>query len=193
MNKYILIGIPNCGKTTLGRRAAERLGMPFFDTDIMIKNRIGNVDFVDFGFLRFAERFNKEQREVVLELARKNDPAIIATGAEIALIPSCLYVLQQIGVIIHLKRDPDIILDGLEKRSKSFVITIAVNGGPPIKSDVGAVTEYAKELFHYEAAANLSLDNNGTEEEGLEKLIALIQVLAKTDAGQGIISPSAEL
>ncbi|MGL4943940.1 MAG: shikimate kinase, partial [Thermoguttaceae bacterium] len=44
-NKYILIGIPNSGKSTLGRRAADCLKLPFFDTDVMACERleIGNV------------------------------------------------------------------------------------------------------------------------------------------------------
>ncbi|MDR1538555.1 MAG: hypothetical protein LBU32_11285 [Clostridiales bacterium] len=38
--KYILVGIPNEGKSTLGKRAADELRLPFYDTDELAVERI---------------------------------------------------------------------------------------------------------------------------------------------------------
>ena len=41
MRNIILIGMPGCGKTTVGRALAEALGRPFFDADEMLERRVG--------------------------------------------------------------------------------------------------------------------------------------------------------
>jgi shikimate kinase len=40
MNHVILIGLPNCGKSTLGKKAAIALNMPFYDTDEMVTDKM---------------------------------------------------------------------------------------------------------------------------------------------------------
>jgi len=40
MHKYILIGIPYCGKSTPGRLTADKMKLPFFDTDAMTRGRL---------------------------------------------------------------------------------------------------------------------------------------------------------
>ena len=47
MKKYILIGIPGCGKTTLGKLAAEMLGIQFFDTDEIFLEKLSLSDTTD--------------------------------------------------------------------------------------------------------------------------------------------------
>ena len=55
MTKYLLIGAPHCGKTTLGRRVSELLQIPFFDTDVMAKEKMGEMKLID----AFSSYFNR--------------------------------------------------------------------------------------------------------------------------------------
>lgn len=44
VNKQIvLIGMPGCGKTTIGKKISAILGIPFFDTDKYIENKFGQT------------------------------------------------------------------------------------------------------------------------------------------------------
>ena len=179
MNKYILIGAPHCGKSTLGQRAGERLQMPFYDTDILAKDKMGEVRFFDTFRASFGVRVRESEREVVSELDELDTPAIIATGAEVALIPQCIVMLQNMGAIIHIKRNTEDILEELKNSDDSGFALIEVRTGKVIDFREEAVKAYSEELAKYEAVADFTIDNNSGEDEGVEKLINLIQVIDK--------------
>ena len=184
MNKYVLIGAPHCGKTTLGRRVSELLQMPFFDTDVMAKEKMGEVRFIDAFSSYFNSRICEEQRKAIIELADLNGSAIIATGAEATLIPNCVEIMQSMGFIIHIKRKIETILDELKETVNSRSVLVNVDDGTILDFRKEAVEAYAEELSLYEAAADFTIDNNGSEDEGVEKLRTLIQVIIKTEQVQ---------
>jgi len=178
MGKFILIGIPNCGKTTLGKRAAELLQIPFFDTDSLTVNRMNLENPFDIFRSAFNGRFMIEQLNVMNELDTHEGSAIIATGAEIALMPECVKLMKKMGTVIHIHRNPINAIDSLKNNDHRMVMSQIVDGKETsLKIDMQeeAVKMYAKELAHYEALANFTLENNGSEDEGLEKLITLIE------------------
>ena len=174
MNKIILIGIPNCGKTTLGRRTADIMRLPFFDTDIMVKDMLNIENPADIMRLCFNRSFLTAQYKAVAELTKLADPAIIATGAEVALMPECTDLLQNMGTIIYIKRDPELVLTDLKNSEKKGLVMRDVTNGTEINMQEEAVKLYAKECHQYEALANLTLENNGSEDEGVNKLVTLI-------------------
>lgn len=175
-NKFILIGIPNCGKSTLGRRATEVLGLPFYDTDVMACERLGIRHVLDQIRATFNGSLMLAQQEAVLELAGLDSAAIIATGAEIALMPDCAEVLRCIGTVIHIRRDRENIFSDMANDGKKRLILRNETNGTEVVMREESVKLYAKELSQYEALANLAIDNNGSEDTGLEKLVALLNV-----------------
>ena len=181
MKKYILIGVPYSGKSTLGRRVAELLKIPFFDTDAMAKSKVGEIRFFDVLNPRFSMLFHKEEINDVFELTEIDTSAVVATGAEVALITGCAKTLQSMGPIIHIKREVKIILDELEKNVDSRLVLREVNNGTILDFGVKSVEEYSKSLPQYEAAADFTIDNNGSEDEGVEKLVALIKAIEEND------------
>ena len=82
MKNLILIGMPGCGKSTVGVLCAKALGMPFLDTDLVLQSRSGKLlqSLVDElgteGFLRLEE-------EVILGIACEG--TVLATGGSVAL------------------------------------------------------------------------------------------------------------
>jgi shikimate kinase len=172
MKKYFLIGIPNSGKTTLGRRAAEKLRLPFFDTDAMVCEKVN--DPLDLFKMAINGQFLAEQLRIVSELVKLDGKAIISTGAEAALAPECASLMKANGTVIHIKRKPDILLGEFKKVGKRGMIMKEENG-KEISMQEEAIRLYAKEYSQYEALADLSFENNDTEDEGLEKLLKLIE------------------
>jgi shikimate kinase len=181
-NKYILIGIPNCGKTTLGRRVADKLQLPFFDTDEMTCDRLKlQENPIRIFSMLFNGQFLAAQRDAVYELAELDDTALISTGAEVALQPDCAVLLQKMGTIIHIQRKPEIVLAGLQKSNSPGPVLRNISTGEDINMQEGSVKIYAEEYSRYEALADLTLKNNGSEDEGVEKLAMLIDLLYNKD------------
>jgi len=173
MKKYFLIGAPYCGKTTLGRKVAKILELPFFDTDVMIKEK--NRDCI--SIMRFDAHFRIEQEKVIAKLAESEDSAIVATGAEVALIPDCVELMQNAGVIIHIKRNVDTILEELKSAPDPRLVWEEVNTGRVLDVREQTVLAYASEIQHYEAVADYNLDNNKGEDHGVELLSIIINGL----------------
>jgi shikimate kinase len=173
-NKYFLIGIPNCGKSTLGRRVADILKLPFFDTDTMAVERLNLENPIEIFRMAFSGRFLNAQLDVIIELAGLDSSAIIATGAETALRPECAERMRTAGAIIHIKRTPEILLENLRNSGKSGLVLYDKEHDIKIDMQEEAVKRYAQESSQYEALADLTFENNGSEDEGVEGLIKLI-------------------
>ena len=173
MRKYILIGIPNCGKSTLGRRIADALRLPFYDTDLMALERLGIQNLLDQFRAAFNGSLMVAQQEAVRELAELDSAAIIATGAEVALMPGCATRLSRMGTIIHIRRAPEIILADIASDSNQLILVDKTTGTEEVMRKK-AVKGYAQEISQYESLADLTLENDGSEDDGFEKLIALI-------------------
>jgi shikimate kinase len=176
MEKYILIGIPGSGKSTLGQRVAAMLDMPFYDTDEMVRGKIGLVN----PFLVASQRrFLDEQRKTMAELAILETSAIIATGAEIALIPECAEYMKNAGKIIHIKRRVDVVLESLRNGDKPRSVLRSDDGSVEIPMQEKTVELYSRELPQYDRLADFVLENNGNEAEGATSLIALINEIRR--------------
>lgn len=173
-NKYILIGIPGCGKSTLGKQAADILQLPFFDTDSMACERLSAKNPHDVFRAVLSGTIMTAQQDAIRELAAIDSSALIATGAEIALIPKCAALLCRMGTVIHVQRKPEIVLTSMANDDKSGLVLREMESGAKFSMRGEAVKCYAQELSRYEALADLTLDNDGSVEVGVEKLVDLI-------------------
>ena len=179
MNKFYLVGIPGCGKTTLGKRVAERLNMPFFDTDEMVKAKMVDFSYVDMFRFHFHGRFCEEERKAVIELAGYDEPAIVATGAEVGLVKESVKIMRSTGYIINIKREAQSILNEMKEKPAGLAL-VDKNNGVTINMSQQAVIEYAKCIAEYEMAADFNISNYGSEDEGAEKLARLIQLIMES-------------
>ena len=97
----ILFGLQSCGKTYFGRKLAEHLSLPFFDTDLLIEEEVG------YSYRTFWAEDKKKYREVeknvVLKLPRYL--CVIATGGGTLLDPSNRIHLQGLASLIYLKTE----------------------------------------------------------------------------------------
>jgi len=173
MKKYILIGIPGCGKTTLGKLAAEMLGIQFFDTDEIFLEKLSLSDPTDIFRMALNGQFINEQKKIMFILSKLKCSAIISTGAEVGLIPESAELMKKMGTVIHLRRNYENTLYDIEKSRKSNLV-FNVNG-KVIDQHKYMLASYMSDIKIYEAVADLTFENNGTIEEGLEKLLLLLR------------------
>ena len=98
----ILIGMPGCGKTTVGRALAELLGRPFVDADLELEKELETScgDFIS----RKGEEVFRERETAVLERLGKQSGMVIATGGGCVTRPGNYPLLHQNGTIFFLER-----------------------------------------------------------------------------------------
>jgi len=191
MEKYILIGVPGSGKTTLGEEVAKRLELPFFDTDTMTLESLGLEDPIEFLRFRTKVRFHHGQINVIKQLQEHVGSAIIATGPEVALMPQCVSILKEMGTIIYIERSAKDIIKEVEEKERTQVHIIihalggSENGGAVVEksASVEAVKLYASEDPQYKAVADVILNNDASEDEGVNQLASVIDRLMKMNGG----------
>lgn len=102
----VLIGLPGCGKSTVGRQLARRLGVAFLDSDQVIEQRIGCS--IRLFFEREGEAAFRDLEEAVLdELTAGTTPAVLSTGGGAVLRPANRLHLHGRGKVIYLHAAPD--------------------------------------------------------------------------------------
>ena len=98
----VLIGMPGCGKSTVGELLASKLSRTFIDIDSEIEKRI-QMSICDFFAQKGEPAFRIIESEVLDEFARKSG-LVIATGGGIIKNPLNRPIISQNGIIIMLKR-----------------------------------------------------------------------------------------
>jgi shikimate kinase len=103
----VLIGFMGSGKTSVGRMVADSLGLGYVDTDSMIEKTAGcgiPSIFEKEGESGFRHRESLALRELV------NGPSqVIATGGGIVTVPENIPVLRQLGFVVWLDSDEEVI------------------------------------------------------------------------------------
>ena len=148
----VLIGMPGCGKSTVGRKLAEALGRPFVDLDQEVARASGKS--VPDLFAAGGEKlFRRWERQTAEEWGKKAG-LVIAAGGGVVTDPANYRPLKQNGVLVFLRRP-------VEK--------LATRGRP--LSQGGDLAEmYARRLPLYLAFRDLEADNDRPVEETVEEL-----------------------
>ena len=98
----ILIGMPACGKSTVGVLAAKNLGYRFVDSDLVIQERDGRrlhriiAEEGQSGFLAIEEAVN-------LTLGLDDAPTVIATGGSAVYSPAAMAHFKSVGTVVYLR------------------------------------------------------------------------------------------
>ena len=105
----IMIGMPGAGKSTVGKRLAHSLSLPFFDTDQLIEERWGCSlqEIIDSEGL---EAFRLKEEAGILSLRMASH--VISTGGSVVYSSRAMAHLRDLGWILWL----DLPLEELERR-----------------------------------------------------------------------------
>jgi shikimate kinase len=109
----VLIGYRGSGKSTVGRKLAERLKLKFVDIDDLIEDRQG-VPVSDIVKSHGWGHFRKLERNTIEEIS-KEDHLIIAPGGGAVLDSDNVKALRRNGVIIWLKAEKQTLLKRLSQ------------------------------------------------------------------------------
>ena len=100
-----LIGFMGCGKSSLGRKLAARLGCDFFDTDKAIESDTG-VTIGEIFAYEGEEGFRLRERNMLCSLP-DGGRVVVATGGGLPCYADNLQVMQSNGKSVYLRLSPE--------------------------------------------------------------------------------------
>jgi shikimate kinase len=158
----ILIGYRCTGKTSVGKRISERLRIPFYDTDELVKKHTGKT-IREIVEEKGWESFRKEEKAVIRGLSPSAD-AVIAAGGGAVVDAGNREALKRNGLFLWLTADVHTIV-GRMKNDR-----VAVEQRPPLSG--GSLERETLELLQerrpiYRQLADFTIDTSGKEIEAI--------------------------
>ncbi|GGC78876.1 shikimate kinase [Chelatococcus reniformis] len=110
----VLVGLMGCGKSTVGRRLAARLDVPFVDADAEIERAAGKS--IPEIFAQHGETYFRDgERRVIARLLRDGG-RVLATGGGAYMEPSTRALIAARGLSVWLKAELDVLMRRVRKR-----------------------------------------------------------------------------
>lgn len=159
MCNIVLIGMAGCGKSTVGKVLAEKLGKELVDTDEMIEN-VENMPIPEI-IEKFGEVHFRNCENAAIILAGREKECVIATGGGVITRPENYNPLKQNGIIVFINRDADLL----------------PTKGRPLSQMHGVKALYEKRMPLYRQFADIEVDGNGTNDEVADRIIKEINAL----------------
>ena len=156
MENIVLIGMPGCGKTTVGKALADKLGRQFFDADAEIAKK-ANMSIPEIFAKEGEEGFRSREIKVLSELGKQSG-LVIATGGGCVTFSINHSFLHQNGRIFWLKRD----------------ISQLPTDGRPLSQKGNLEEMYRIRKPLYESFADVIIENE-TVEKTVQQIMEAIQ------------------
>lgn len=153
MENIVLIGMPGCGKSTIGKLVAEKFGRVFVDADAEIIKK-ANMSIPEIFNKLGEDKFRQIESEVLAELGQKSN-LVIATGGGCVTRNENYDSLHQNGTVYWIQRD---------------IASLPTDGRP--LSQAGNLSQmYAIRKPLYEKFADHVIINNGSIENTVAEIL----------------------
>ncbi|MGN1020999.1 MAG: shikimate kinase [Aristaeellaceae bacterium] len=161
-----IIGMPGSGKSSLGRRVAANLRVPYVDMDQRITQGLGGT--VSEIFEQYGEQaFRTAETNLLIQLTRET-PSIVSTGGGTIMRDINRAIMRNHGVIVLIDRPLEDIMSDIKLDRRPLLA----------KKGLGEVERlYHERIDIYRAAADAVLDNSHGYYAGLSGLEKLIRTL----------------
>ncbi|MGE5162933.1 MAG: shikimate kinase [Sphingobacteriales bacterium] len=111
----VLVGMMGAGKSSIGRRLAGRLGIPFIDADAEIESAAGMS--IPEIFAKHGEPYFRAGEARVIARLLDNGPQVLATGGGSVMDPQTRALIGEKAISIWLKADVDVLLKRTKRRN----------------------------------------------------------------------------
>lgn len=153
LKNITLVGMPGCGKSTVGKLIAQKLGREFVDTDSLIEERAG-IPIPEI-FEKFGEpHFRDLETEVLTDITKKTS-LVIATGGGAVIREENRRLIRQNSTVVFIKRD----------------ISALSRDGRPLSKSGSLEDMYKIRLPYYSAAADYEIELCETPDESVNKIL----------------------
>ena len=176
----MLVGLMGAGKTNIGRRLAQRLGLGFVDADSEIEAAAGET--IEEIFERRGEAaFREGERKVIARLLG-SPPHVLATGGGAFMDADTRTLIRQRGISIWLRADLDLLHHRVLRRNNRPLLK---QGNPR-----EILARLIDQRYPVYAQADVTVDSvDGPPEATLERVIAALEQHLPTRDGGGEPAP----
>lgn len=143
MQNIILIGMPGCGKTTVGKILAEKLGRPFRDADTYF-NEVNSMSAAEIIGMYGEKRFRELEHQTLEELGKQSG-IVLATGGGAVTRQYNYDTLHQNGTVVFIERE----------------LSELATDGRPISKSKGIDVLYRERIDSYRSFADFEVFCNG--------------------------------
>lgn len=164
----VLVGLMGAGKSTIGRRLAAVLELPFIDSDNEIVEAAG-CSIADI-FETYGEAIFRDLEQRVLLRLASGSPCVLATGGGAFINPHIREAIKEKSISIWLKADLEILLERVSRRDTR----------PLLKTgDKGVIlSRLMEERYPVYALADITIDSNaGLHEAVVDTIVQTLQQL----------------
>lgn len=160
MKNIVLIGMPGCGKSAVGKLLGEMLNMPLVDTDTMVEQEQGMT--IPEIFEQFGEPAFRDMESRAAKIAAVMDGAVIATGGGMVLQQENMQALSATGVVFF--RD----------RAVEDIAGQDMTGRPLVGADTDRLYRlYEQRIGLYRTYADHIISDTQTAQQAAEQIAAL--------------------
>lgn len=177
----VLVGMMGSGKTEVGRRCAERLALPFLDTDDLVEATDGRAVREIFA-LEGETAFRAMERAAVQDAAASPAPAVISCGGGAVLDPANRRALRKKGFVVWLRASPGELARRVEAvglTERPLLSSVAASGGASGSASGNQLADTIQRLAAireeaYGAAAHVAVETEGcSPDEVADRVMAL--------------------
>jgi shikimate kinase len=158
---FVLIGMPGCGKTTIGKILSKKSGLKLVDLDKYIEKSSGKK--ISQIFMEGEDVFRSLERKAVYKFSREKG-IIISTGGGIIKNYSNIKALRENGIIIFIDRPIE-----------NIAANVNLSKRPLIKDGVDRLYVLYNERYElYKKYSDIQIINDGSLEEAVIKIINIV-------------------
>jgi shikimate kinase len=161
-----LIGFMGCGKTTLGRKLAARLGYEFMDLDHILEAQVG-MSIAEY-FSSFGEDAFRKLESEVLKQTKYPEHAVISTGGGLPCFFDNMQWMNTQGKTVYINLSPKTLADRLENEKGKRPVLNGAKG----KDLVDFIEEKLSERDKFYNQATIIADGLGLTAEKVEHLLS---------------------
>jgi shikimate kinase len=161
-----LVGLMGAGKSSIGRRLAQELKLPFIDADTEIEEAAGET--IEEIFARHGEAFFRDGERRVIARLLEGPPHVLATGGGAFMDPETRRLMQARAITIWIKADLEILLARVARRSNRPLL----KQGEPRQVMERLIAE--RHPVYAEAAITID-SGDGPPEEMISRLMARLR------------------
>ncbi len=168
--KVFLIGFMGCGKSTIGKILADRLGFDFIDTDMLIEQRWGMKieEMVATKGEMFFRHIETELLEEIVSQPYGLGGVIVACGGGMPCCDNNLLTMSYGGTTIYLESSERVLYDRLKnERGNRFLIKNMTDD--ELKTYIAETL--TKRHKSYYSQADMTITNDDTVDNCIEKIL----------------------
>lgn len=161
-DKIVLIGMPGCGKSTIGKLVSRELNLKFFDMDKYIENMTSKT--IPELFEKGEEYFRDFETKACQELAKLNNALISSGGGVVKRKENIEILKKQSAYIIFIDRPLEELLNDID-----------ISKRPLLKDGREKLIKLYEERYElYKAAADIIVENNRGLRETVDEVKKII-------------------